>query len=242
MPVFFIADVHLSTRRPERIATFLSFLDLSAHRADRLYILGDLFDLWLGDDDTSPPHPEVVSALKRLTTSGAEVFAMHGNHDFTMGSGFEDQTGCRLLPDPSVVDIYGTPVLLMHGDTLCTDDLDYQEYRARIRSPETLDALLTLPLEERMAKAAEIIRLSDAAVQEKPVEIMDVNNKAVEEAMRSHGILHLIHGHTHRPAVHRFNLDGNPATRIVLGDWYQGDSVLTWDEGGYRPGRVSDFN
>ncbi len=241
MPTFLIADVHLSTRRQERLDRFLEFLEWLPTHGGRLYILGDLFDLWLGDDDLSPPHPQVLTALERLTTSGIQTFVMHGNHDFTLGSGFESRTGCRILPDPSVVKFYGTPVLLMHGDTLCTEDMEYQKYRNGFRAPESLHAFLALPLEQRREKADKIKKLSGEAVRNKPMEIMDVNREEVKSVMRLHSVRHLVHGHTHRPGIHNFNLGGNPATRIVLGDWYTGDSVVRWDEGGYCLESTAEF-
>ncbi len=234
MPIFLIADVHLSTRRQERLDRFSEFLEWLPNRGGRLYILGDLFDLWLGDDDLSPPHPQVLAALERLTTSGIQTFVMHGNHDFTLGSDFESRTGCRILPDPSIVKFYDTPVLLMHGDTLCTEDMEYQKYRNEFRAPESLRAFLALPLEQRREKADKIKKLSGEAVRNKPMEIMDVSMEEVKSVMRLHGVRHLVHGHTHRPGIHNPNLGGNPATRIVLGDWYTDDSVVRWDEDGYR--------
>ncbi len=234
MAVLFVSDVHLSARRPQRVEAFLWFLEHMAPRAQALYLLGDLFDQWLGDDDTEDPHKPVVRALAKLAGTATAVYAMHGNHDFLLGAGFAEQTGARLLPDPSLVDVYGTPVLLMHGDSLCTDDVKYQQWRIYSRNPENQRMFLSLPMADRVERAAMIRDESSRQIQRKPEEIMDVNAEAVARTLREYGVRHLIHGHTHRPAVHTLDLDGGPATRIVLGDWYQGDSVLLWTEGGYR--------
>lgn len=241
MSVFLVSDVHLSDRRPKRVAAFLSFLGIQARSAHRLYILGDLFDLWLGDDDTTPPHPAVLDALCRLTDSGTEVYALHGNHDFLMGPGFEARTGCRLLPEPWVADIYGRRVLLSHGDSLCSEDLEYQQWRAWVRDPAHQRAFLALPLAARAARATQVRKHSDQRVRLKPQDIMDVSQQAVEDAMRTHGVDCLVHGHTHRPGVHGLDLDGGPGERIVLGDWYEGDVLLRWDEQGYRLGALAEL-
>lgn len=213
---------------------FLNFLETVARRAERLYILGDLFDLWLGDDDPTPPHPEVVAALSEFTATGVPTYVMPGNHDFTLGGGFEEQTGCRLLSDPCVVDLYGSPVLLTHGDALCTDDTEYQAYRSHIRDETRLSQLLSLPLEERMRQAESIRTQSDRATGLKPQACMDVSRQAVEEAMGRHRVRYLIHGHTHREGEYRLGLDGGESVRIALGDWRQGGRILVWERHGYR--------
>lgn len=241
MAIHFVADIHLSMARPGRVEAFLGYLNGPARSAERLYILGDLFDLWLGDDDDTPPHPEVLSALARLCDGGPRVMVMHGNHDFAMDGGFETATGCRLIPDPSVAEVYGEPVLLMHGDTLCTDDLEYQAFRAHIRDPERLEGLLALPLSERRSFATAIRSQSREAARGKPPAIMDATQAAVEQALRDHGSRTLIHGHTHLPATHNFTLDGADATRIVLSDWYQRDGVLVWDEHGHHAHAVAEL-
>jgi UDP-2,3-diacylglucosamine hydrolase len=240
--LYFVSDVHLSRHRPERLEAFLSFLAREARRADAVYILGDLFDLWLGDDDRTPPHPRVVDALAELGASGTTLYAMHGNHDFLMGAKFEQRTGCRLLPDPSVVEVQGKPVLLSHGDSLCTDDAEYQQWRAFIHNTDNQRVFLGLPLFVRKSQAAKIRKQADERAQLKPHDIMDVNQRAVEDAMRAAGVRLMVHGHTHRPAVHHFDLDGEPATRIVLGDWYEGDTLLRWDAGGYHLGPRVELN
>jgi UDP-2,3-diacylglucosamine hydrolase len=239
---FFVSDVHLSRHRPERLEAFLSFLAGEARRAETVYILGDLFDLWLGDDDKTPPHPRVVDALAGLSASGTTLYAMHGNHDFLTGVKFEQRTGCRLLPDPSVVEEQGKRVLISHGDALCTDDAEYQQWRAFIHNKDNQRVFLALPLFVRKSQAAKIRKQADERAELKPHDIMDVNQQAVEDAMRGAGVRLMVHGHTHRPAVHHFDLDGEGATRIVLGDWYEGDTVLRWDAGGYHLGPLAVLN
>nr|VFJ48511.1 MAG: UDP-2,3-diacylglucosamine hydrolase [Candidatus Kentron sp. FM]VFJ58794.1 MAG: UDP-2,3-diacylglucosamine hydrolase [Candidatus Kentron sp. FM]VFK18476.1 MAG: UDP-2,3-diacylglucosamine hydrolase [Candidatus Kentron sp. FM] len=236
MTTFFVSDVHLSGSREKAIDAFLSFLDSEIRGASALYILGDLFDLWLGDDDTRFPHLFVLDALRRVTARGISVGVLHGNHDFLLGAGFEKRTGCRLLPDPYFVNLDGKNVLLSHGDILCTDDVAYQEYRRRIHSPEQQDIFLSLPMKQRLMKAAFIQGASQEAVQSKSAHIMDVNKEAVEEMMLHHNVHYLIHGHTHRPGTHGVSLEGRPGTRIVLGDWYeQGkDNVLIWKKDSFR--------
>lgn len=242
MAALFVSDVHLSAQRPRIVSAFIDFLNCQARDAEVLYILGDCFDRWLGDDDDTPPHGEVLAALADLTRAGVPVNVLHGNHDFLLGAGFEGRTGCRLLEDPSVVEVYGTPTLLMHGDTLCTDDIEYQKFRAYSRDPAIQATFLKMPLAERAAEADRLRAKSKTHTRLKAEEIMDVSAGAVLEVMRNHGTLHLIHGHTHRPAVHVIEVDGDKAQRIVLADWYEQDSVLVWDSSGFRMNRVVDLN
>nr|VFJ48208.1 MAG: UDP-2,3-diacylglucosamine hydrolase [Candidatus Kentron sp. DK] len=236
MAVFFVSDVHLSEGREKAIDAFLSFLDDTIRGAKALYILGDLFDLWLGDDDTRFPHLFVLDALKRVTARGTPVGVLHGNHDFLLGPVFEKRTGCQLLPDPCLVDVYGEKVLLSHGDLLCTDDVAYQAYRVQVRQPAQQHLFLSLPMKQRLAKAALIRGAAKEAVQGKSMDIMDVNQDAVEEMMSTHQARTLVHGHTHRPDVHELSLGGENAARIVLGHWYEpeGGQFLTWEKDGYR--------
>ena len=238
MGCLFISDLHLSSARPEPLNRFLSFLENRAPRLQALYILGDLFDQWLGDDDITPPHPRVMDSLSILTRGGTSCFALHGNHDFLLGNAFEAASGCRLLPDPALRRIYGTPVLLSHGDRLCTDDVEYQQWRAYSRDRENQQAFLALPLETRSAQAAELRLHTNGRAQLKALDIMDANQTAVDEALRAHGARHLVHGHTHRPGIHHLTLDGETATRVVLGDWYDEETVLWWDREGYRLGSL----
>jgi UDP-2,3-diacylglucosamine hydrolase len=242
MPVLFAADVHLSAERPERVQAFLEFLATAATRAEALYLLGDVFDLWLGDDDLDSPNGEVVAALAALTRAGVPVYALHGNHDFLLGPGFTRAAGCRLLPDPAVVTLYGEGVLASHGDFLCTDDTEYLAWRAYSRSPPAQQAFLGQPLAARQAQAAVIREKSHARSRLKPQEILDVNPGAVADALRAHGVRRLVHGHTHRPGVYPVALDGESGERVVLGDWYESDSVLVWGPQGHRLCRLGELD
>ena len=241
MATLFVSDVHLSARRPEIVDAFEAFLDGQARRADALYVLGDLFDEWLGDDDDRAPHPRITRALARLSDGGVPVSIMRGNHDFLLGSDFERLSRCPLIPDPSVVQVAGSRVLLMHGDLLCTRDTDYQAFRKMTRDPEIQREFLSLPLADRAEKAAALRGQSREAMRLKPEDIMDVTPEAVADAMRRHEVSHFVHGHTHRPAVHSLEVAGASAARIVLGDWYEQDSVLIWSEKGYRLGRIGEL-
>lgn len=222
----FISDLHLDPERPAVTGLFLAYLDQQGGRADAVYILGDLFEAWIGDDDDAATGVDVCRAIRQCTIAGTPVYLMRGNRDFLLGESFARQSGCILLDDPTVIDLYGTPTLLMHGDTLCTDDTAYLEFRAQVRSVEWQARLLARPLEERRAMASEMRAASREQNCGKPESIMDVNNHAVTDAMMRHGTLRLIHGHTHRPAVHDLVVGGIPAQRIVLGDWYEQGSVL----------------
>ncbi len=228
MPTLFISDLHLDDTRPQITDLFASFLAEKARGADALYILGDLFESWIGDDDDAPLARRVAEGLRGLRDSGVPIHFMHGNRDFLLGVDFAERAGMTLLTDPTVVDLHGERTLLMHGDTLCTDDVEYQKFRTLVRNPVWQAQFLGKPLAERRAFAAQARGESRKQTAMKAAEIMDVNPDAVESAMRTHGVRRLIHGHTHRPATHRFDLDGAAAERIVLGDWYEQSSVLTW--------------
>ena len=233
MTTLFISDLHLCAERPRITALFLDFLAREAAAAQALYILGDLFEYWIGDDalaadDDSDDTGRIVAALGRLNAAGVPVFLQHGNRDFLLGAGFCAATGCRLLPDPSVIDLYGEPTLLMHGDLLCTDDLEYQQVRRQVRDPQWIAQFLARTRAEREALVRGYRAQSQAVTQAKAAEIMDVNADAVAAAMAAHGVRQLIHGHTHRPAIH--SLAGG--RRIVLGDWYEQGSVLACDANG----------
>ena len=234
MDTLFISDLHLSDERPEITALFLEFLKQDADKAKALYILGDLFEVWLGDDAVLPAYQPVVKEIRSLTDNGVPVYVMHGNRDFLIGEGFAQQTGCRLLPDPTVIDLDGSRTLLMHGDTLCTDDVEYQSFRAQIRNPDTQRQFLNLPINERIIVARHYRNESRERNRNKSEEIMDVNQTAVVEIMHQHGVYRLIHGHTHRPAIHDFDLNGHAAQRIVLGDWYEHSSLLKCGSGNCR--------
>ena len=232
MTTLFISDLHLEAARPEVGEQFLAFLEGEARGAEALYILGDLFEYWIGDDDPDPYFAQMKSALRRVTDAGVPVFFMHGNRDFLVGEGFAADTGVRLLEDPTPVDLYGRTVLLSHGDALCTDDLAYQAVRRMTRDPQWQAAVLARSIEERRAMAREARTESAAYGSGIDPGISDVNQGAVEDLLRTHGLTTLLHGHTHRPAVHAFLLDGAPATRIVLGDWFTQGSVVRWNADG----------
>ena len=222
----FISDLHLCAERPAVTELFLQFLQYQATQSKALYILGDLFEAWIGDDDTDAEHARIIAGLRQLTGQGVELFLMHGNRDFLIGSNFAQTTACRLLPDECVIDLYGEPTLLMHGDTLCTQDTEYQALRTQIRNTDWQQAFLAKPLSQRAALARQYRAESQEKTRQKADYIMDVDQHAVEATMRRHQVTRLIHGHTHRPAVHEFSMNGRPAQRIVLGDWYEQGSSL----------------
>ena len=234
MATLFVSDLHLDPARPAITALFLDFLARQAGRADACYILGDLFEAWVGDDDDAELGRTVAGALRALADSGVSVHFLHGNRDFLIGERFAAAAGVRLLPESEAIDLYGEPVLLLHGDTLCTDDTDYQAFRAQVRDPAWQARLLELPLAQRRALAGQLRETSQQATQLKETAITDVNLEAVDGALRARGIRRMIHGHTHRPAIHEWMLDGQPARRAVLGDWYDRGSVLRCDVTGWR--------
>ena len=234
MATFFISDLHLEADRPEIGEQFVAFLAGPAREADALYILGDLFEAWVGDDDPSSYYADMKAAIREVSESGVPVYFMHGNRDFMIGERFAEETGVTLLPDPYPVELHGEKVLLSHGDYLCTDDVEYQKVRAMTRDPGWQAMMMEKPLEERLAFARQARATSKARSASMTEEIADVNEDAVEEAVREHGVDVLLHGHTHRPAVHPFHVDERPVHRIVLGDWYEQGSMVEWDEDGPR--------
>ncbi len=226
-PTLFISDLHLCADRPAITELFLKFLQNDARRAQALYILGDLFEYWIGDEAaTLDEHRPTIEALRALAESGVPTQIIPGNRDFLLGADFARASGCPVLPDPTCIDLYGTPVLLMHGDSLCTRDVEYMAFRKMVRERRWQREFLDKPYAEREAIARRYREISKETTSQKKPEIMDVTQGAVEEIMRTHRIRHLIHGHTHRPAEHVFNLDGASAYRTVLGDWYEQGSVL----------------
>lgn len=234
MSTLFIADIHLGNEHPEISQRFVEFLQQQAVAAEALYILGDLFEVWIGDDAVQPEHQPAIDALKALTDSGTPVYVMHGNRDFLLAREFEQMTGCRLISDPLLIDLYGSPTLLMHGDSLCTDDTEYMQMRGQLRSPAWQQQFLGASIEQRLQIARQYRDESRNRSQNKTLEIMDVNANAVITTMREQSVTQLIHGHTHRPAVHELEIDGHAAKRIVLGDWYSQNSSLHCDETGCR--------
>ncbi len=233
MTTLFISDLHLDAGEPETIRRFVTFIETEARAASALYILGDLFEAWVGDDEDDPRLAPVQAALAGLTGAGVPCSLMHGNRDFLIGPRFCAATGCQLLGDYERVDLYGSRVLLTHGDLLCTDDTRYMSLRGTLRNPAWQRDFLAKPLADRRKIAADLRQLSAAEIAAKAYDIMDVNQTTVENVMREHGVSLLLHGHTHRPAIHRFVLDGRPAVRIVLGAWYEHASVVRWNERGY---------
>jgi UDP-2,3-diacylglucosamine hydrolase len=230
----FISDLHLTAGDSEATRRFVEFMDGPAREARELYILGDLFEAWIGDDDDDPRLVPIVAALRRLTDAGVACAIMHGNRDFLLGPRFCEATGTRLLGDYERIVLFGRPVLLTHGDLLCTDDTRYLQLRNELRSAEWQRAFLARPLAERRQIASDLRALSAAEIAAKDEYIMDVNRQAVERTMRAHDVTLLLHGHTHRPAVHRFELDGREAERIVLGAWYHEPSIVRWTAAGYE--------
>jgi UDP-2,3-diacylglucosamine hydrolase len=228
----FISDLHLDAADPIAIELFLHFLRAEASTCDALYILGDLFETWIGDDDDEPTRRRVVAALCQLTANGVQCFFQHGNRDFLLGPGFMAASGCTLLPDPAALELGGRRFVLMHGDKLCTDDRRYQRFRRIVRNGLVQGAWLALPLGMRRRLATALRHRSRTYTRQTPDAIMDVSPAAVSDLMRSTGAEVLVHGHTHRPAVHPVNVDGKTYTRIVLGDWPDQASVLVVDADG----------
>lgn len=232
MTTLFISDLHLEAGRPEIAEQFLHFLKTEAESADALYILGDLFESWVGDDDPNAHYAEVKAAIRALVDLGIPVFFMHGNRDFMISDDFAKETGVTLLPENYVLEINGSKALLTHGDALCTDDHEYQAMRSMTRNPEWQRMMMQKPLAERQAFAAQARAASIAHGKTINGDISDVNADAVDASFREHGVTLMLHGHTHRPAVHHLQVDGEDARRIVLGDWYSQGSVVRWDDDG----------
>jgi UDP-2,3-diacylglucosamine hydrolase len=214
-----ISDLHLDPARPAHLSALEALLENHAGKADRLYVLGDLFEAWIGDDDDSPFNRQAIDAFRRFSDAGSELFFMHGNRDFLLGDKFADDCGGVLLDEGTVADLYGTRALLMHGDNLCTEDHAYQQFRAMARDPQWQQGMLAKPLEERRALAQGMRMQSQGNNANKPENIMDVTPAEVVRVMEEAGVRHLIHGHTHRPAVHDVDLKDGTGTRWVLGDW-----------------------
>ncbi|KIQ95876.1 UDP-2,3-diacylglucosamine diphosphatase [Lysobacter sp. A03] len=239
MTTLFISDLHLDAERPQITELFGRFLDAEARDAEALYILGDLFEAWIGDDDPSDTATFVADRLRDLADAGTPVWFMHGNRDFLVGQDFAGRAGMTILPDPTVIQLYGKPVLLMHGDTLCTDDVAYQQFRAQTRNPAWQAQFLSQPLAARIAFAKQAREASQAhqsglASEGTMDTITDVAPAAVAAAFQQFGVDTLIHGHTHRPAVHVREVEGRARERVVLGDWYEQGSVLRVDRQGHR--------
>jgi UDP-2,3-diacylglucosamine hydrolase len=229
----FISDLHLDAAHADITRRFVQFIDAEARSSAALYILGDLFESWAGDDDADEAQRQAMAALRRLTDAGVPCFIMHGNRDFLLGERFCTDTGATLLHDPLMLTLYGSRVLVMHGDALCTDDHSYQRLRATVRDAGWQRRFLSLPLDARRALAQAARAGSQAHTAGLTYSIADVNQASVEAVLRAAGADCLLHGHTHRPGIHTFLLDGIERRRIVLGDWYEHGSVLRWSAAGY---------
>ena len=231
----FIADLHLTPGRPAAVAALFGLLAREAARTHAIYVLGDLFEYWVGDDDLADPfNASIAHAFARTAAGGAKVCFMHGNRDFLVGEAFCRASGMTPIDDPHRLELHGRSTVLMHGDTLCTEDLDYQNWRRIARSAEWQREFLSLPLAQRHQRVQALRERSSRAILVKPAEIMDVNDGAVREAMRTHDVDLLIHGHTHRPAHHRLEVDGKPCERWVLPEWYGRGGYLVAEAGGLR--------
>ena len=229
----FISDLHLSADQPHSMAAFQRFIATLAPQAEALYILGDLFEYWAGDDDLHDPfHDQVITALRNLARQGCPIYLMQGNRDLLMGQALAQACRATLLADPALIDLYGTPTLLSHGDTLCTDDAEYQRYRAQVHDADFQKQFLAQSLAERKNYIAQLRARSTAEKQSKDSAIMDVNDDAVAALLREHHYPRLIHGHTHRPARHEHNVDHHRCERWVLGDWHRQGSALRCDAKG----------
>lgn len=232
--ILLISDLHLEQERPDISRAFLHFLQTRATQAEALYILGDFFEVWIGDDAITPFQRTIAQALRQLSDSGTRIYLMHGNRDFMLGKAFCREAGCTLLRDPSLIELGGENVLLMHGDSLCTQDLGYMKLRRWLRNPLSLFILRNLPLATRHKLARKLRSESRAQTRIKASDIVDVTPDEVPRIMAAYGVRTLIHGHTHRPAVHTLELNGHPAQRIVLGDWDSQGWALQVDANGFQ--------
>lgn len=243
MTTLFVSDLHLSHQRQDKLTLFKTFLQGPASNAAALYILGDLFeDFWIGVDDTRPPNQEIITTLNEFTRNNdTRLFIMCGNRDFHLNKDFAKATGCTLINDPTEITLANEKILLMHGDTLCTDDVKYQNWRKFITHPFIKWLYSVLPYALRKKIASDVRSYTADAVQKKPAEIIDVTQEAVLKTIKIFNVNTLIHGHTHRQAMHEISTEEIKAKRIVLGDWYEEDCVLIHDENGFRFERIENF-
>lgn len=229
-PIYFISDLHLDESRPETTRLFLNFVSYRASRAQALYILGDFFEAWIGDDNDSDLIREIKDALKQLTSGGVETYFMHGNRDFLIGQRFADETGCQLIPDPTVINLFGTQTLLMHGDSLCVHDVSHQRFRKYAYNPKINRFFTMLPLAIRKRLASYARSKSKQSISQKDRQIMDVCTDEVKRVLSAHNADVLIHGHTHRPGVHQIDSNGQQKQRIVMSDWHDTASILLQEQ------------
>jgi len=230
--VLFISDLHLSQEYPDSLARFEDFSSNLPKDIGHIFLLGDVFDFWIGDDGAETlGHHNIEKQLRHMSSSGIKLSFLPGNRDFLVGQDFAIRTGCRLLPDPSIIDIEGEQIYLTHGDALCTDDIEHQRNRSVLLSSKWQKAFLDKPIEDRLDTALRLRQKSEDSKQAKPMSMMDINQSHLEDIMRKSQVRTVIHGHTHKPAVHEFDLDGMSAKRYVLGDWYTQNSVLAFRDG-----------
>lgn len=234
MTNLFISDLHLEESQPAITALFLQFLKDHTKPTNTLYILGDFFEAWIGDDDLSPFNQSIINALQNATRGGLPIYIMHGNRDFLLGKKFMAMTGCKLLPDEYIVHLAGKPTLLMHGDTLCTADVSYLKFRKKMHNWFFQKLILMKSIKSRRALAAQYREKSKDYIRTAPDYMMDVTQAEVERIMQKYGVQQLIHGHTHRPATHHFTLNAAPAARTVLGAWHDSGNALIYDEKGSK--------
>jgi len=241
MTTLFISDLHLCADRPEKLALFKRLLQGPARDAESLYILGDLFEAWAGDDDSTPPHGEIIAELIAYTQSGGKLFVMRGNRDYLMSKQFAKKTSGQLLNDEVTIELNGNKILLMHGDTLCTKDVKYQVFRKIVNNVFSRNFFMCWPYKLRTKVWHKIRGATKRSAEKKSEYLSDVHQATVEAKMKKHDVLCLIHGHTHRQAIHEFKLDGQDAKRIVLGDWYLDDSILVSNQAGLKLFGVDDY-
>ena len=242
MDTLFISDLHLSSERPDKLELFRQFFAAPARYARAVYILGDLFEhFWVGNDERTPPAPEVLTVLRECCRHNTEIYLLRGNRELMLDQGFRELTGCKLLADETVIDIDGKPTLIMHGDLLCSRDTSYQRYRKVMETPFIRRLFLSLPRCLRLFLTRGLQPLLKKAGAHKPAEIIDADQATIAAYMSKHNTTELIHGHTHRPGFHHFKLNGQPARRIVLGDWYEGDSVLVCRDGERQLMGIGDY-
>ena len=241
MPILFIADLHLCAKRFEKVELFIKLLKFAVNKVESIYILGDLFEVWAGHDDNTYPHDLILSALNEYSNAGGQLFIMRGNRDFIMDEIFVDKIGAKLLPDEYCISLYNQKILLMHGDTLCTDDKWYQIFRLCFNNTFMRTFYKLLPYSIKYYCVHKIRKFTKNFAQKKQTYLIDVSQQAVEKAMSKYHVSCLIHGHTHKQKTHEFTLQDKMAQRIVLGDWINKDSVLVADESGFKFFSVDEY-